>query len=108
MFLVEGVVTVGFAIISVFFLPDFPATYKKLSPQERDLAVWRLEEDAGESDDDMETSRAKGFMMALVDPKTWALCSTLFFTYVSAAVVNFFPCESSLSCPFWTLDAHSR
>lgn len=85
--------TVGFAILSAFILPDFPATYGGLTAQERDLAVWRLEEDAGEGDDDNETSRVKGFVMAVMDPKTWMLLSTLFFIYVAAAVTNFFPCE---------------
>lgn len=30
-------------------------------------------------------------MLAVKDPKTWLMCSTLYATYTAAAVNNFFP-----------------
>jgi hypothetical protein len=38
------------AIVAFYILPDFPKTTTWLSQQERDLAMWRLEEDIGEED----------------------------------------------------------
>lgn len=42
LFIVEGVVTIGVAIIAMFILPDYPGTCKKLTAEERDIAVQRL------------------------------------------------------------------
>ncbi|KAK3390680.1 pantothenate transporter liz1 [Podospora didyma] len=43
LFLVEGVFTIGFAIISTSILPDYPQTCRWLSEDERAIAVGRLE-----------------------------------------------------------------
>jgi hypothetical protein len=43
--IVEGSATVGWAIISAFILPDFPANTKRLTDRERELAISRLEAD---------------------------------------------------------------
>jgi len=42
LFLVEGLMTVTFSVIAVFIMPDFPATTKWLSEEERRYAVARL------------------------------------------------------------------
>lgn len=33
----------------------------------------------------------QGFLLAVKDPKTWLMCSTLYATYTAGAVNNFFP-----------------
>ena len=38
------------AVLAVFILPDFPRTTTWLTEEERQLAVWRLDEDIGEDD----------------------------------------------------------
>jgi MFS family permease len=45
LFLIEGSATVGFALIAMWWLPDFPATTssKKFSDAEKDLAIRRLQ-----------------------------------------------------------------
>lgn len=43
LFIVEGVVTCFVAIIAVFILPDYPASYSRLTEAERHVAVKRLE-----------------------------------------------------------------
>ena len=43
--IVEGAATIGWAIVSAFILPDFPANTKRLSDRERELAISRLEAD---------------------------------------------------------------
>ena len=73
--------TIVVALASMLVLPDFPSTYSGFSSEERDLALWRLEEDAGETDGvDRKTTRMQGLKMAIIDPKTWLLCGILFFT----------------------------
>jgi hypothetical protein len=75
--LVEGVATVGIAIICIFILPDVPQKARLLTPQEKDRLVYRLQMDRGQVDNSSEISAWKGFMMAVTDPKTWLLCGIL-------------------------------
>lgn len=42
LFIVEGAATVGFALISYFVLPDFPATSRRFSEREKQIALARL------------------------------------------------------------------
>lgn len=42
--------TVCISLAAYFVLPKFPRTTRWLSERERELAVWRLEEDIGEDD----------------------------------------------------------
>ena len=42
LFIIEGAATIGFAIISLFILPDFPATSRRLSEREKEVAIARL------------------------------------------------------------------
>jgi hypothetical protein len=75
--LVEGVFTVGIAIICIFILPDVPQKARLLTSQEKDRLVYRLQMDRGQVDNSSEISAWKGFMMAVTDPKTWLLCGIL-------------------------------
>jgi hypothetical protein len=75
--LVEGVATVGIAIICIFILPDVPQKARLLTSQEKDRLVYRLQMDRGQVDNSSEISAFKGFMMAVTDPKTWLLCGIL-------------------------------
>ncbi|ATY63859.1 Major facilitator superfamily general substrate transporter [Cordyceps militaris] len=45
LFLIEGCMTVGFSFIAMSILPDFPATTRWLTPEERNYAVRRLAHD---------------------------------------------------------------
>ena len=77
LFIIEGAVTVVVALICVFILPNFPRTTAWLSEEEKDLAIWRLEEDIGEDDwvDSEEQSFLAGAKLAFSDTKTWILVS---------------------------------
>ena len=79
LFYIEGALTVFFALISIFILPDFPSTSKWLSPLERRLAEKRLEEDVGVGDKDegSKMSHGEGFVMAFSDWKVWWLSLAL-------------------------------
>lgn len=72
LFIVEGVVTIGFAIISTFILLDFPANSKRLTQRERDIAVARLVEDSVTvREEGGKVGKTKSFMLALSDWRTW-------------------------------------
>lgn len=81
------------AVAAFWVLPNFPRTTKWLTEEERQLAVYRLEEDIGE--DDWVSSEKQtffhGLKLALVDIKTWILTVLLLSIVSSASVTNFFP-----------------
>ncbi|EJD01173.1 sugar transporter [Fomitiporia mediterranea MF3/22] len=93
LFYIEGGLTVFFALISIFILPDFPATSKWLSPLERRLAEKRLEEDVGVGDSDgtMHISHVEGLIMAFTDWKVWWLALALTSMVISLSFNAFFP-----------------
>lgn len=76
-----------------FVLPNFPRTTSWLTEEERQLAVWRLNEDIGE--DDWVSSEAQsfghGFMLAVKDIKMWILMVMFVGIVNAASVTNFFP-----------------
>lgn len=59
MFIIEGAITVVIAFGCFFILPNFPRTTGWLTEKEKQLAVWRLQEDVGE--DDWVSSEDQGF-----------------------------------------------
>ena len=61
------------AVCAIFILPDFPATTRWLSPEERELAMLRMTEDVGVGDQD-ETEHglhASGLWLAITDWRVW-------------------------------------
>lgn len=91
LFLVEGVLTVGLAIVFAFILPNSHKKILGLSKIECEFVEWNFVSDQGQADDVSEVTAIKGFTMALVDSKTWLLMGILYMTYIVGAVVNFFP-----------------
>ena len=80
-------------MVSVFILPDFPATSTWLSPLERRLAEKRLVEDVGVSDRDSSDAggQGNGLVMAFSDWKVWWLALALASMVVSLSFNAFFP-----------------
>lgn len=65
---VLGSITIVFAAVSGFLLPDYPRTTKWLSPEQQSFAEWRLAQDiAGEVDDRRSVGLWKACVMALTD-----------------------------------------
>ncbi|KAM0747823.1 MFS general substrate transporter [Meredithblackwellia eburnea MCA 4105] len=91
LFIIEGVATVALAAIFATYLPNSPQTCRWLTDIEREHLLWTLRVEQGSSDDRSEISGWQGFVMAVTDPKTWMLMGVLSTTYISAAVVSFFP-----------------
>jgi MFS family permease len=71
LFIIEGAATVVLAVATSFIIPDWPATTKWLSEEERALGVVRLVEDAGQEEEDISTKDA--LIMACKDYRVW-LC----------------------------------
>lgn len=78
LFIIEGAITIVIALMSLIILPNFPRTTDWLSDEERELAVWRLEEDIGEDDwvDSEHQTLLHGARLAVMDIKTWILVWT--------------------------------
>lgn len=71
LFIIEGIATVVFAVVTGFIIPDWPGTTKWLSEEERAIGVIRLIEDAGDEEEEIKTMTA--FKMAATDYRIW-LC----------------------------------
>ena len=81
------------ALVAILILPDLPRTTPWLTEEERQLAVWRLEEDIGEDDwtgSDAQTF-GRGLKLALADIKTWILTLLMLACGSAATFTNFFP-----------------
>ncbi|PQE04963.1 pantothenate transporter liz1 protein [Rutstroemia sp. NJR-2017a BBW] len=93
LFIIEGVITVFIAFAAFFVLPNFPRTTSWLTDRERELAVWRLEEDIGLDDwvDSHQQSFKHGLKLAFTDIKTYVLMVLLFGIVAAGSVTNFFP-----------------
>lgn len=93
LFIIEGAVTVGVAGVAVFIIPNFPRTTTWLSDEERELAVWRLREDAGMDDwtGSEEQSFWHGFKLAASDIKTWIMMALITGHTSAGTVTTFFP-----------------
>lgn len=90
LFIIEGSITVGLAIIAVFILPDYPSTTRWLSAQEKAIAVERLREVSG-SNDEERGSLLSGVRMAVTDYKVWMLAGIVITKTSAAAVTSFIP-----------------
>ena len=77
LFIIEGVITVFIAMCAFVVLPNFPRTTPWLTESERQLAIWRLDEDIGEDDwiDSAHQTFGHGFKLAVADIKMWILVS---------------------------------
>jgi MFS family permease len=91
LFLIEGALTVGLALMFAFILPNSPETLRWVTPAEKEWIKYNFEKDQGQQDDSSEVGAGKGFKLAAVDPKTWLMMATLYAIYIAAAVTNFFP-----------------
>lgn len=76
----EGVITIGIALIAMFFLPNYPATTRWLSEEEKHFAAWRLLADINEEDRRHERSTTDGLVLALKD---WRLYLFVLFQHIS-------------------------
>ncbi|RYO85387.1 hypothetical protein DL764_009178 [Monosporascus ibericus] len=91
LFIIEGTITIGVAIASAFILPNYPATTRWLTPEERAYAQWRLVDDAGEADSAGASSIKEGLIMALKDPRLYLFTLLQHSSLLSQTFQYFFP-----------------
>ncbi|KAF3922061.1 hypothetical protein ABW20_dc0107925 [Dactylellina cionopaga] len=89
LFIIEGTVTFGIAIIAAFLLPDQPESTTWLTPIERDLAVMRIQMDTAELTDD--TKPMDGLKAAIKDPKMYLFVFMQNMHLSACSFNNFFP-----------------
>ncbi|OBT71033.1 hypothetical protein VF21_09935 [Pseudogymnoascus sp. 05NY08] len=90
LFLIEGVITIGCAIIAMFILPDFPATTKWLTDEEREYAIRRLEEDNNSSQAES-ISHLQSFLRAARDWRTWLFVLAQSLCTCAGTITYFIP-----------------
>ena len=73
LFIVEGVATIGWAIIASFLLLDFPADAKRITERERQIAVARLLQDGitVRTNSEDVVGKRRSIVLALSDLRTW-------------------------------------
>lgn len=111
LFIIEGAITVSISVkketqqaaadslqiviafAAYFIMPNFPRTTTWLSEQEKQLAIWRLEEDIGEDDwvNSEDQTFFHGAKLAVKDPKAWLLLATIYGFTSTGTVTTLFP-----------------
>ncbi|KAL1311813.1 hypothetical protein AAFC00_001892 [Neodothiora populina] len=93
LYIIEGVITVFIGLVVTVVLPDFPDTWKALSPELKHIANRRLAIEAAEADIDEGggMSQWRGIKLAFADPKTYILALGYHGITGSAGFQNFFP-----------------
>ncbi|KAJ9652385.1 hypothetical protein H2198_008354 [Neophaeococcomyces mojaviensis] len=93
LYIIEGAITVFIGILVAIILPDFPDTWRALSPELKAVANRRLAIEAAEADVDEAgaMSQIKGFKLAMTDPNTYILALAYMATTGAAGFQNFFP-----------------
>lgn len=91
LFIIEGSATVGIGSICACIMPEYPHNSRMLSPLERDLAVWRIESEAGAAEGSEKESTLKGFGQALSDPKLLLLIFCNLLSQAQGSIANYFP-----------------
>lgn len=89
--IVEGVSTAGWAIISAFILPDFPANTKRLSARERELAITRLECDNVHTSAEMRLTSFQALSQSVRNWRTWILVAGYMVIVGSSTLSYFYP-----------------
>ncbi|KAF7355270.1 MFS general substrate transporter [Mycena sanguinolenta] len=89
----EGALTMFVAVCAIFILPDFPATSKWLTPEERELALLRMAEDVGIGDQDETETHGHfgGLWMALSDWRVWLFAFAMTAQVIALSFNAFFP-----------------
>ncbi|KAH8657545.1 major facilitator superfamily domain-containing protein [Tricladium varicosporioides] len=89
LFIIEGAATVVVSLIAMYVIPNWPATTKWLSEEERQLSIARMLEDAGEEEEDI--SPRRGFFMAIKDYRLWLVVVGQTCVQAVASLTNFLP-----------------
>ncbi|GMK53978.1 hypothetical protein CspeluHIS016_0105640 [Cutaneotrichosporon spelunceum] len=93
LFIIEGLITVVVACAAFFVLPNYPATTKWLSAEEKQLAINRLLAVQAESvvEEESHMGHWQAFKLACKDPKTWVFVLIYNLFNMVGTISYFFP-----------------
>ncbi|KAJ5377125.1 uncharacterized protein N7496_004534 [Penicillium cataractarum] len=93
LFIVEGAATIGWALIALFILPDFPSTSRRLSEREKHVAVARLatENVTAITADGEQLSNWGAIKVSVSDWRTWAFVVGYMVIVGSSTLTYFYP-----------------
>ncbi|KAL6151898.1 hypothetical protein ACJQWK_10156 [Exserohilum turcicum] len=93
LFILEGLATIVVGLTAMIFLPDYPATTKWLSEEEKVVAQGRLAADAGSDDalGEEDVRIWRGIVQASKDIRVWLFACLQMATTASISYSHFFP-----------------
>lgn len=92
LFIVEGAATIGWAFVSYFLLLDFPHNTKRLTPEERELAISRLEADnVSSEEEDVPLTSWQAFTRAITNWRVWIHIAGYMIIVGSSTLSYFYP-----------------
>lgn len=91
LFIIEGTITIGIALLAGLVLPDYPATTPWLSTEEKTFAAWRLRVDVSEDDERLAQSTGAGLKLALGDYRLYLFVLFQHVSLLSQTFQYFFP-----------------
>lgn len=91
LFIIEGSATIGIGAICACIMPEYPHNSRMLTQAERDLAVWRMESEAGAAEGKEQEGVLRGFVDALSDPKMLLLIFCNMMSQGQGSIANYFP-----------------
>ncbi|KAL2010828.1 hypothetical protein VTN00DRAFT_3546 [Thermoascus crustaceus] len=93
LYIIEGAITCAIGLVICFVLPDFPDTWRLLSPEMKQIANRRLAIDAAEADVDEAggMSQVRGMKLAFTDAKTYILAIAYMAITGASGFQNYFP-----------------
>ncbi|KAK4508318.1 hypothetical protein PRZ48_002056 [Zasmidium cellare] len=93
LFIIEGAATVGWALVSGFVLPDFPANTKKFTAREKELAIARLEADdvTNRTEDRPRLTSMQAMKDSITSWRVWILILGYMVIVGSSTLSYFYP-----------------
>ncbi|KAL1961501.1 hypothetical protein VTN77DRAFT_1662 [Rasamsonia byssochlamydoides] len=93
LYVIEGSITCFVGVVIMLILPDFPETWRLLSPEMKAVAKRRLAIEAAEADIDEAggMSQMRGLKLAFSDKRTYVLAIAYMAITGAAGFQNFFP-----------------
>jgi MFS family permease len=104
LFIIEGLITIVVAICAMFCLPDYPATTKWLTEEEKTVTQARLIKDIGAENalGEEKISLMQAFIMAAKDYRVWVFACMQMATTASISYPHFFQLSSRSSASMTT------
>ncbi|KAF7597007.1 hypothetical protein BBP40_011373 [Aspergillus hancockii] len=91
LFIIEGCITVGISLLSIFLLPNYPATTPWLDETEKLYAQWRLIHDTGEADEAKSSNLKESLWLVFSDKRIYLFILLQHTSLLAQNFQYFFP-----------------